>query len=135
MATRTLAAGFGIGAVAAAIALGLYAIGSPADERGRQLDQRRIRALQGLAASIDEYWNTRGGLPQSIAALTRDPRNATETRDPLSGQEYTYRPVTERTYELCAAFARQSTDGPEAAMWTHPAGTHCFALEVHERGR
>jgi len=136
MTMRTIAAAVGIVAVVAAIALGLYAVGSPADERARRLDQRRVRALQGLAASIDEYWNTRGRLPESLAELTRDPRTAAETKDPVNGNEYRYRTMTERIYELCADFVQQSTVTADAPIiWVHPAGMHCFALEVHDRRR
>jgi hypothetical protein len=135
MTTRLMAGAVGIAGVIMAIGLGLYAIGSPASERERRLDERRVRALQGVAGSIDQYWTDHQRLPQSIAELTRDARLATETKDPISAQEYAYRTVTDRSYQLCAEFARQSAGAVYGALWAHPAGRHCFDLEVHERGR
>ncbi|SRR6266581_2529984 len=135
MAPRTVVAGIGVAVVLLAIVIGLAVIGSPADERARRLDERRVRALQGLAGAVDEYWRVRGRLPQSIAELMRDPRVVTDTKDPVSGQEYVYRTVTDRTYQLCADFERQSVGVSDARLWTHPSGRHCFDLEVHERGR
>ena len=41
----------------------------------------------------------------------------------------------DRSYQLCADFARQSASEVRGALWVHPAGGHCFDLEVHERGR
>lgn len=127
--------GFGIAFVVAAIALGLYTIGTPADARARRLDERRVRALQVIAGSIDQYWRDRGQLPPSIAELMRDPRSVSETKDPVSGQPFAYRIAGERRYELCADFAREASGLPESRQWAHPAGRHCFELEVHERPR
>ena len=73
MAPRTVVAGIGVAIVLLAIVIGLAVIGSPADERARRLDERRVRALQGLAGAVDEYWRVRGRVPQSIAELMRDP--------------------------------------------------------------
>ena len=136
MAMRTVAGALGIAGVVAAIGLGLYAIGPPVDERARRLDERRVRALQALTRSIDEYWNVPRRLPESLAELKRDPRVASDTTDPVTGEEYEYRTVTERSYQLCAKFARQiGATAFEPPIWAHPAGRHCFDLEVHERGR
>jgi type II secretory pathway pseudopilin PulG len=135
VALRTVVAGVGVAIVLLAIVIGLAVIGSPADERARRLDERRVRALQGLAGAVDEYWRVRGRLPQSIAELIRDPRAVTDTRDPVSGQEYVYRTVTDRTYQLCADFERQSVGVSDATLWAHRPGRHCFDLDVHERGR
>jgi type II secretory pathway pseudopilin PulG len=135
VALRTVVAGVGVAIVLLAIVIGLAVIGSPADERARRLDERRVRALQGLAGAVDEYWRVRGRLPQSIAELIRDPRVVTDTRDPVSGQEYVYRTVTDQTYQLCADFERQSVGMSDARLWAHRSGRHCFDLDVHERGR
>ena len=135
MAPRTVVAGIGVAVVLLAIVIGLAVVGSPADERARRLDERRVRALQSLAAAVDEYWRVRGRVPQSIAELMRDPRVIADTKDPVTGQEYVYRTVTDRTYQLCADFERQSAGASDARLWAHPSGSRCFDLEVDERRR
>ena len=87
MAPRTVVAGIGVAVVLLAIVIGLAVVGSPADERARRLDERRVRALQGFAGAVDEYWRVRGRVPQSIAELMRDPRVIADTKDPATGQE------------------------------------------------
>jgi len=135
MTARTVVAGVGIGLVVVAIALGVYAIGSPAEERARRVDERRIRALQGLTGIIDEYWRVQGRLPPSVAELMKDPRIVADTKDPVTGQEFPYRRVTDRTYQVCAEFARPGSGVSDRGSWAHPSGRHCFDLEVHERPR
>ena len=73
MAPRTVVAGIGVAVVLLAIVIGLAVIGSPADERARRLDERRVRALQGLAVPSMSIGAFAGRVPQSIAELMRDP--------------------------------------------------------------
>ena len=135
MTIRSVFAGIGVALVLLAIVLGAMAIGSPLDQRARRLDQRRIGALQNLTGAVDEYWRTYNRLPQSIGELARDPRLTAPREDPVSGQEYSYRTLTERTYQLCADFDRQSGGLYDTRQWAHPSGKHCFDLEVPDRGR
>lgn len=135
MTIRTVFAGIGVALVLVAIVLGVVAIGSPVNQRAQRLDERRIGALQNLTGAVDEYWRTHNRLPQSIAELATDPRLTAPREDPVTGHEYTYRTLTERTYQLCADFDRQSSGLYGTRQWAHPSGKHCFDLEVPDRGR
>ena len=133
MAPRTVVAGIGVAVVLLAIVIGLAVIGSPADERARRLDERRVRALQGLAGAVDEYWRVRGSRPAVDCGT--DARSPSHRRHERSGQrtECVYRTVTDRTYQLCADFERQSAGVSDARLWAHPSGRHCFDLRARER--
>ena len=111
----------------AAVALGLWFTGSPAEARRRRLDERRVGDLQRLASAIDLHWTRTGTLPADLAALSSQERPPA-TRDPVQDSAYLYRVIDERRYELCAGFERGRTDG----FWTHPAGQHCFTLEARK---
>jgi hypothetical protein len=50
-------------------------------------------------------------------------------RDPETNEPYTYTVQNESTFELCATFTRprEYTSG---VFWNHPAGRHCFTINV-----
>ncbi len=139
--TRPTAGQVAIGAaivtvLAVAIAA-LYVIGSPAAERRRRLDDRRIDDLERIAAAVDERWRQDGRLPASADELSHD-RTFTVPTDPATGQRYEYRVLGASSYELCAEFqdvSRDARDRPrnQAPFWDHDAGRECFALEPRER--
>ena len=135
MRGRTVAAGLGIAAVITAVVIGLVMLGPPSEQRARRLDERRVRSLQELRVAIDQYWRGHGRLPESVADVMKEPANAPETTDPVTGRAYAYRVVTGRTYQLCAEFERSGPAEPDVRLWAHPAGTHCFDLEVRDGGR
>jgi hypothetical protein len=130
MTPRYIVAGAALALVLAAIVAGLVVIGSPSDERARRLDEQRVRALQSLTRSVDEYWRVRGRLPASLPELMQEPRFSAETRDPVTAQAYGYRALSPRTYQLCADFDRQSEEELDSPFWKHGSARHCFDVEV-----
>ena len=130
---RRVALALGVAAVAGAIAAGLMILGSPADERLRRLDEMRVSDLLAISRAFDSHWTTHGRLPGSLTELLAGPRANARSRDPATGQEYGYRALGERTYELCADFDRDSSEGLPGMVnrfWAHGAGRQCFHLEV-----
>jgi hypothetical protein len=115
-------------AVVAVLAAGLRIVGSPAAQRIRRLDERRVGDLQAVAYAVDAYWKQTKRLPQSLDELTPSPRVAIQTRDPVSKAPYVYRALTADTYELCAEFEGDAKTGTPTTFWSHPAGRHCFRL-------
>ena len=115
-------------AVVAALVAGLRIVGSPAAQRIRRLDERRVRDLQSIAYAVDAYWKQTKTLPGSLDELTPSPRVAIQTRDPVSNASYVYRTMTADTYELCAEFEGDAGTGNPTTFWSHPAGRHCFRL-------
>jgi hypothetical protein len=120
---------------------GLVLAGSPAAERLRRLDERRIEDLQAIESSVERICLGREGkgegeremkraLPatlQEIAAAAPGRRPSVD--DPASGREYEYTLTGESTYRLCATFD-QERDVAYDARWNHGAGRACFDLDV-----
>ena len=128
-------------AVAAAVVLGLVAVGSPGSARDRGLDVERISNLRDIVRGVDVYWERNGALPESLDALSAE-RDITVLSifDPEGRAPYAYRTTDQKTYTLCATFSRDApTDQASLRtypyrerFWRHPAGYHCFDLEAIE---
>ncbi|MGE5833857.1 MAG: hypothetical protein ACM4AI_05220 [Acidobacteriota bacterium] len=121
-----------VAAVVAAIAAAFVYVGSPGEARQRRFDDQRVGDLTEIVTSLDAYWRTNTRLPMSLEEAARGGA-ASVPRDPESGEPYAYRIVDDRHYEVCATFARPSTDVPamhEPPFRGHAAGRQCFTLEV-----
>ena len=59
--------------VIVAVGVGLFILGSPAEERARRVDDRRVEDLQGIVAATDLYWTRHSRLPVSLDELTAEP--------------------------------------------------------------
>lgn len=117
-------------AVIAAVIAAIIVLGSPAQQRQRHLDERRVRDLSSISASINLYASTHGALPPDLAALGKEPGPRRAPNDPDAGTPYEYSVLTDESYRLCATFASPSpeTNAPymERDGWTHAAGRQCF---------
>jgi type II secretory pathway pseudopilin PulG len=117
-------------AVVAAVIGAIVVLGSPAQQRQRHLDERRVRDLSSISATINLYASTHGALPPDLAALGKEPGPRHAPNDPDTGAPYDYSVLTDESYRLCATFALPSpeTDAPymERDGWTHAAGRQCF---------
>jgi len=126
--------------VAFAVGWGFFLVGSPATRRLERFDERRLQDLQTIAREIQsmvENPNKKGTLKESLPRTLEDAaRRARDERlnprDPETGDPYVYRIKNESTYELCATFARKR-DSDSGVFWNHPAGTHCFTINVLDR--
>jgi hypothetical protein len=130
-------------AVLGAVVAGMVALGPPAEQRARRLDERRIEDLRALARGVEHVWATEQRLPPSLDRLPDG--FARSTADPATGQPYEYSVRGEKGYQLCAVFERDNTEEPDRSwprydhvtmsIWTHGAGRDCFELEPAERER
>lgn len=128
-----LAAAVATLAVAGAVAVGVYLLRSPAEERQLRLDERRVAELVALANGVDVYWRRHERLPASIEELKGEPLGRLVLNDPASGRPYEYAPLSGRRFEVCATFERDSaaTNGVGSeGFWAHHAGRQCFAREA-----
>jgi len=124
-------------AVIGSIVWGFMIVGSPDTRRHERMDERRLDALQEIQQEIQELvvdpdvpGELRAALPQTLEELaTRARMRKVEPDDPETGTPYTYRVLTESTYELCATFAL-ARDARRQVFWNHPAGEHCFTVDV-----
>lgn len=117
-------------AVVAAVIAAVVVLGSPAHQRQRHLDERRVRDLSSVTATINLYASTHGALPPDLAALGREPGPRHAPNDPDSGAPYEYSVHGSESYQLCATFALPSPETDASHMerdgWTHAAGRQCF---------
>jgi hypothetical protein len=134
---RSILLGAGVTAVVAAVLAGLFALGSPTEERARRIDERRVSDLRGISAATDLFLTRHARLPASLEELTAEPGVTVGTRDPASSEPYPYQPLDSVRYEVCATFERESEEisrDPKRDLWAHGAGRQCFQLEAEEIG-
>lgn len=122
--------------VVAAIAAGLWAVGSPLTAREERLDARRIEDLTLLEQAIDGFAAQHGAAPAMLDSVVVRPDTAW-LRDPATATRYDYLVMSDSTYRLCATFDRASppvSPYPRDPMyWQHPAGRHCFDRVVRRK--
>jgi hypothetical protein len=120
----------------AAVAIGIVLLGSPADERARRLDQRRVQDLSGIARAVNLHWTRHASLPPSLEQLQQAPGADIRSTDPTTGDAYEYRPLDGTTYELCARFEHESARAGRPAgihdIWSHGGGRQCFQREAQK---
>lgn len=124
-----------IAAVAAAVAAGLWQIGSPAEQRLLRLDERRVDELKQISWTVDYRWDREQRLPDTAAELVDGQRLTRLPTDPITGEAYEYRVAGPRQFEVCATFDRPSRRELAGDFWFHDAGHRCFTLDVTERNR
>ncbi len=123
--------------VIGAIAWGFVVVGSPDTRRHQRLDERRLEHLQTIQREIQELvtdedfpGTLRSPLPATLAELaTRAKTRKIESLDAETGAPYVYRVLSDTTYEVCATFALPRNARWEV-FWNHPAGSHCFTIDV-----
>ncbi len=130
-----------IGVVAIVVVAGLWLIGSPAKERMRKIDERRVQHLQQIQSEILEYWRSKGVIPSELNVLNDDLRGFRVPSDPR-GAEYEYNILGSEKFALCAVFELGSEyskmnralvphggfSDPE--IWDHAAGRVCFERTI-----
>lgn len=126
--------------VLAAVIYGMTLVGSPGEQRALQFDQRRISDLQQLSGAIQMYWEQQKKLPEGFEDLRQQQFAYIQSvQDSETQAPYEYRVLGEKTYELCAIFATDSslaeaktkTPTPfSAEQWNHGVGRTCFAREI-----
>jgi len=120
-----------------AIVWGFILAGSPATRRLERLDEQRLQDLQTIASEIqsmvvnpDKKGELKAPLPKTLDEAAQRARAARlNPRDPETGEPYRYTVKSETTYELCGTFAKRR-DADFHVFWNHPAGAHCFTINV-----
>jgi hypothetical protein len=129
-------------AMIAAVLGGLHVLGNPAHQRDLRLDSRRTLGLYQISNSIHHYWIANHALPVDLSTMDVQ----TDWRsDPVTGEPYTYKRLSDESYSLCANFSGASQDAariesmpnmymPTGPAWTHPAGSYCFRFKGESEG-
>jgi hypothetical protein len=122
-------------AVVAAVVTGLFVLGSPMEERERQLDNRRVADLQAIMAATNLYWTRYSRVPATLDELIAEPGVQLRTADPASSEVYGYQSMDGIRYQVCASFDLASEEisrDPTRDLWAHGAGSQCFSLEPED---
>jgi len=132
----------GFAAAVACLAAALALIDSPWQARRLRLDADRVMHLVSIQQAIENHYERRGTLPESLAALRSDPGTFVgDLEDPVSAEAYGYRTTGPTTYELTATFDMPSTARREQLPWLndgffeHGAGPKTFSITVPTRDR
>jgi hypothetical protein len=136
---KILAGAMGV-LVVGVVGYGLFVVGTPAQQRLLQLDERRVSDLQSITHAIDSYWERNESLPATFEDLRNPVYYVSSFEDPKTTQAYEYRIVAGQTYELCATFeaepAYRRYDKPRAPVserfWEHGIGRTCFEIEISQ---
>lgn len=122
----------------AAVAYGFHVVGSPESRRLEKLDERRVEDLRTIVRAMqDLVWDDdadrlKRPLPTNLFTVRDDARGRRPSiEDPASGREYGFQVLDEHRYMLCAEFDTRR-QGELQAFWNHPAGTHCFTIDVRD---
>lgn len=127
--------------VLGSIVSGFFIVGSPAQQRLRRFDERRISDLQMIQNEIINYWTRKDRLPAALGDLTNDISGFAPPSDPETDMPYEYRTPESLKFELCAAFRLPSTEDafskpvpyppePYGQNWRHEAGRACFTRTI-----
>ena len=121
-----------VSTVVAAVVIVSIVIIDPPNQRLTALDERRVEDLQTIERGIGLYWQEHQVLPSDLVAVFTEPGLSPPT-DPQSGAAYEYERVDERSYRLCATFARATSEQERRNWhlpWAHRAGRFCFDRKV-----
>ena len=121
LSPRSIALGASGTTVVVAVALGLVLLGSPAQERARRIDERRVADLHGIAAATNLYWSRHSRMAASLDDLTAESSLKINTRDPVSSEIYRFRALDSLRYEVCATFDGESRGVPPEPTTVPPA--------------
>lgn len=133
---RSFAIGSAV-AVLAVIVLGFLVLGSPAYQKNRRLDNRRVSDLNSIYYGINSYVAANRSLPNSLSQL-ENTYVFDVPEDPATNQPYEYRVLSSGSYELCATFATESDPRTNESIvskeiqsfYSHGEGRQCFTLNV-----
>jgi hypothetical protein len=75
-------------------------------------------------------YSLKAPLPKTLDEVAQNDRlEKLSLRDPETEEPYDYSVVNSTTFKLCAKFSR-AYHGDFEIFWNHPAGEHCFTINV-----
>lgn len=116
--------------VAASIVGGFFVAGTPAQQRSRRFDERRVGDLQVLQNEIINYWMRKESLPRTLDDLSSDLTGFRPPTDPASGVDYVYHLSDKLTFELCAVFTTDRGESADKAGYPRPAAPYGYPYEA-----
>ncbi|MEK7227763.1 MAG: DUF5671 domain-containing protein [Patescibacteria group bacterium] len=88
------------------VVYGFMVMGGPGSQRDLRLDQRRVEDLQSIQWQVISFWQQKEKLPASLDEFKNPISGFMVPQDPEfeKGNAYEYKKVSEKSFELCAAF-------------------------------
>ena len=117
----------------AAVVGGIALTGLPAEQRLIALDKKRVGDLRWLELAVRRYQTRNGVLPASLAVISAE--RVAHLSDPVTEEPYTYRVTGERSFQLCAIFARRNDKTSRYPFKAHEQGFHCFDHEIERKAK
>jgi len=122
--------------VVGAIALGLFAVGTPGEARRDRLDMKRLEDLRMIAGTVAARQAFGAGHDElGMAAVARTALQ--RTPDPGTGEGYRFRARPGGAFELGARFdgaSRAADLEPYERAWAHGAGDWWFVFGPRSGG-
>ena len=126
---KLLAAITGLVAVAA-VSTSIW-LHPPSENRAQRLDQIRIESMNNIDRAINMYFKVNHVLPPDLKTLNKDGRQFPLTwEDPETRQPFEYQISGERSYRLCANFARNDDVDQGYFGHIHKAGHDCIDYTI-----
>ena len=131
---------------AVALGYGFSTIPTPADQRMRSYDHKRVSDLGQLKTAIDDTYQKSSQMPQALDEIPNanySPESLTKN-DPENKAPYEYRILSDYppSYQLCATFTTDSSKENTTAYddenydystyapdFKHPKGHYCFTFQ------
>ena len=133
-----LFASFATVVVILSLAFGFLNTNPPSEVREEKLDNQMVSQLQDMQWRIEDYYRANSALPENLVAMY-EPFGV--PIPPENRNDYEYRTTGEKSYTLCATFAKDSVsiDGSQIRPfyeknynWDYQAGYWCFDREIDE---
>ena len=130
-----------IAVVSVSVIASFVVAGSPSAQKDRRLDERRVSDLANIQNEVVNFWVSKGALPANLSDLSDDVRGVIVPTDPETeetGASYTYRILSDLSFELCATFSSDSVgrlvETPYypyiGGNWDHRIGEVCFERTI-----
>mgnify|MGYP001611705595 CR=1 FL=1 len=140
--------------ILASVVIGFLLVGTPATQRARRFDERRVNDLSSLQYQIVNHWTQKERLPATTRELQDSLSGFIAPLDPETDKEYDYRIISPLSFELCGTFGLSSDEysgrSVEARIriakptpynasypypasqenWDHEAGRACFVRTI-----
>jgi hypothetical protein len=126
------------GVAVLAVVIAAVTLEPPHVQRQQRLDARRTSDLSTANRAVNEYWKRRRALPPSLDAIAAEAGMNIQRKDPETDIAYGYEITGERSFRLCANFARDSEAGgghPTEFEWAHGSGRQCFDRIVENKAQ
>jgi hypothetical protein len=116
----------------------LLIVESPTQARNRKIDNNILSELSQINSEINNYFQVNKKLPQDFSEIKAQSAYLSDDlfQDNLTKNNYEYKVIGDRTYELCAEFLiSNKMDKNDLSYywgdeWRHDAGRQCFKKDV-----